>query len=201
MRQATYEKISGLSRRYHGYMRTEQLLAEGITNRQIAVLRQEDILERITVGIYWVKCDDIKKPEDYKMIEVSLGNENAIICADSACFLQGLIYVEPKVLSIATRRSDRKQMSMNFQIARHFYSDASFEQDYHKVQTKFGAYKVYDIDRSVCDCIRFRNDIDQDIFELVIESYRKSSQRQTDRLLEYAEKMRVNKQAHAILGE
>ena len=36
--------------------------------------------------------------------------------------------------------------------------------------TKYGSYNVYGIDRSVCDFIRFREDIDKDIFELVLRT-------------------------------
>ena len=39
-----------------------------------------------------------KKPADYKAVEVGLVNPKAVICADSACFYQGLIDIEPETL-------------------------------------------------------------------------------------------------------
>ena len=47
------------------------------------------------------------------------------------------------------------------------------------------------MDRSVCDCIRFKDNIDKDIFNLIIENYRKSGERQMEQMLEYAGKVRM----------
>ena len=49
---------------------------------------------------------------------------------------------------------------------------------------------VYDIERSVCDCIRFKDTIDDDIFCLVIERYRQQ-ETANNRLICYAEKLHV----------
>ena len=199
MRQATYEKVNDLAQRFRGYMKTPQLLKEGITNRQIGQLVDEGRIERVGVGTYWLGCGDaehfISKPGDYKEIEASLVNPDVIICADSACFLQGLIDVEPEKLSIATKRSDRKKMEMNYPLSRHYCADVYFEQGAEQVQTDFGAYKVYEVDRSICDCIRFRETIETGIFAYIIDAYKENAkEQQYDRLLSYAKKMRISKQ-------
>ena len=50
----------------------------------------------------------------------------------------------------------------------------------------------------MCDCIRFRNDIDEDIFCLILDTYRKQEQTR-DRLLQYAKKLRmVNQLTHYL---
>jgi len=50
----------------------------------------------------------------------------------------------------------------------------------------------------VCDCIRFREDIDKDIFELVIENYRKYDKKNEERLMAYAKAMRIGRQVERI---
>lgn len=55
-----------------------------------------------------------------------------------------------------------------------------------------------EFDRSVCDCIRFREDIDKDIFELVIENYRKYDKKNEERLMAYAKAMRIGRQVERI---
>ncbi len=57
-------------------------------------------------------------------------------------------------------------------------------QDYNKIVTDFGEYNIYDVDRSVCDCIRFRKEMDEDIFGLILDSYRACRERQNNRILE-----------------
>lgn len=198
MRQIIYDKVRNISEKYKGYIDTEDLMKEGLTNRQIGLLTAEEKLEKIAHGHYWVNSDAYGKPEDYKAVEVARVNENAVICADSACYYMGLIDVEPQVLSIATKRSDRHKMKMNFEVSRHYFSEQAFEDEKHVFDTKYGSYNVYGIDRSVCDCIRFREDIDKDIFELVIENYRRYAKKNEERLMAYAKAMRIGRQVERI---
>ena len=160
MRQIIYDKVKYIADKYKGYIDTEDLMKEGLTNRQIGLLTAEGKLEKVAHGHYWIISPEFSKPEDYKAVEVARVNRKAVICADSACYYMGLIDKEPEILSIATRRSG--------------------------------------IDRSVCDCIRFREDIDKDIFELVIENYRKYDKKNEERLMAYAKAMRIGRQVERI---
>lgn len=197
MRKETYEKLAG----YSGYVETEQLLQGGFTNRQIAGFVEEGLLERVCHGYYRITNSASEKPKEYKAIEVCMSDSRAIICADSACFYQGLIQVEPEALSVATSRNDRSRIKMNFPVSRHYVSDNIFLENYSEVRTELGEYRIYDIDRSVCDCIRFREDIDTYIFELIIDTYRKREERQKARIMEYAKRLRMQKQVERILDE
>lgn len=79
---------------------------------------------------------------------------------------------------------------MNFPISRHYYSDSNFKEQQQVVHTEFGDYIIYGVERSVCDCIRFKDDIDESIFCLILENYKKQEQTR-DRLLQYARKLRM----------
>lgn len=183
-------KCYRLSQKYKGYVSTSELLSEGLTNRQISEFVSNGMLEKVCYGVYWFNCADYTKPDHYKAIEICRSDPRAVICADSACFLQGLIEVEPPVVSVATRRDDRSKIVMNFPVTRHYYSGISFSEHQKTIKTDFGQYSVYDIERSVCDCIRYKNTIDDDVFCLVIERYREQD-RAANRLLQYAERLHM----------
>lgn len=183
-------KCYRLSQKYNGYISTSELLREGLTNRQISEFAANNMLEKVCYGVYWFSCADYTKPDDYKAIEICRSDPRAVICADSACFYQGLIEVEPSVVSVATRRDDRSKIAMNFPVTRHYYSGSSFLEHQKTVKTDFGQYAVYDLERSVCDCIRYKNTIDDDVFCLVIERYREQD-RAASRLLRYAERLHM----------
>ena len=85
---------------------TEDLMKEGLTNRQIGLLTAEGKLEKVAHGHYWIISPEFSKPEDYKAVEVARVNRKAVICADSACYYMGLIDKEPEILSIATPHAD-----------------------------------------------------------------------------------------------
>lgn len=122
----TYIKCCQLTWKYNGYISTSELLREGLTNRQISEFVANGMLERVCYGIYWLSCAEYAKPDDYKAIEICQSDPKAVICADSACFYQGLIDIEPPVVSIATRRDDRSKIAMNFPVRRHYYSGSIF---------------------------------------------------------------------------
>jgi len=201
MRALIYERFENLYHSYHGYITTKALLSEGFTNRQILLFMQEGYLEKIANGYFWLTRSGLQKPSDYKAVEVGFINPNAVIAADSACFYQGLINVEPPRLSIVTRRTDRHQMHFPFTVTRHYLSESGYEQDKHTIHTAFGAYQIYDIDKSVGDCIRFQDDIDAHIFDLIIENYRKKGddQRRTERLFSYAQRLKFADKVKGIL--
>ena len=187
MRDKTYEKLD----KYAGYIGTEQLLKDGFTNRQIACFVEEKLLERICHGYYWVIKPVCKKPGSYKEIEVCLSDPRAVICADSACFYLGLIQEEPNVLSVATSRNDRSAIRMTFPVKRHYFSQSDFFQISQNITSDFGDYNIFDIERSVCDCIRLKKDIDVYIFEQIIDSYRNLEHRQKERMQAYAKRLRM----------
>lgn len=193
MLESTVKRLENLSKERTGYITTEELLQARITNRQIGVFVDMGMLEKISHGHYWIVKPDCEKPGDYKALEVCITNPGAVICADSACFYLGLIQVEPERISVATKRSDRSKMKVTFPMCRHYFGDALFGEDTKKVTSAFGTYTLYDMDRSVVDCIRFRNDIDSGIFDMVIDNYRKRKDKKRDRLLEYARKTRILK--------
>ena len=129
MRQIIYDKVKHIADKYKGYIDTEDLMKEGLTNRQIGLLTAEGKLEKVAHGHYWIISPEFSKPEDYKAVEVARVNRKAVICADSACYYMGLIDKEPEILSIATRRSDRHKMKMNFEVSRHYFSEQAFEDE------------------------------------------------------------------------
>ena len=186
----TYIKCYRLSQKYNGYVSTSELLREGLTNRQISEFAANGMLEKVCYGTYWFSCADYAKPPDYKAVEICRSNPKAVICADSACFYQGLIEVEPPVVSVATRRDDRSKIEMKYPVTRHYYSGSNFSEHQNIRNTEFGQYVVYDIERSVCDCIRFRNTIDDDIFCLIIERFREQDKAK-NRIVHYAKKLHM----------
>ncbi len=60
-------------------------------------------------------------------IEVCLSNPKAVICMGSALYYQKAVVAESEYLSIATERTDRSMLKMNFSTRRHYFSDSNFQ--------------------------------------------------------------------------
>lgn len=190
MRENTYIKIEKLYKKYRGYVGTKDLLAEGFSNRQISILVEEGYLQKICYGHYWLAGKQCRKPFDYKCIEVSLSNPSVVICMNSALYYQGVLSAEPDYLSIATERTDRSMMKMNFKVQRHYFSKRNFNVGKTKKETEFGKYNIYDIERSVCDLHRLKGGTE---IEIEIINNIKGNKYLYDRLLKYAEVLQIKR--------
>lgn len=185
MRSNTYLKLDNIYKKHKGYVETKELIGEGFTNRQIAALTEEGYLEKVCHGHYWLagRC---AKPTDYKCIEVCLSNPRAVICMDSAIYYQGGIAEEPEYLSVATERTDRSLLKMDFLIKRHYFSGNNFGIGIRKRDTEFGCYNIYDVERSVCDLLRLEQEIEVELLDHV-----RNNKKQCERLYKYAEMLKI----------
>lgn len=186
MKGNTYVKLETVYKKYRGYVGTKVLLEEGFSNRQIAVLAEEGYLEKICHGCYWLAGGQDKKPQDYKCVEVCLSDPRAVICMDSALYYQKEIAEEPEYLSIATERTDRSTLKMNFLTRRHYFSGSNFQIGRRKWETEFGSYYIYDVERSILDMRRLEPQITLELTDRV-----KNNEQQYKRLLKYAEQLRI----------
>lgn len=191
MRITTYRRLENLYKKYKGYISTKELLSEGFSNRQIANLAEENFLEKVCHGYYWMIQCGYKKPEDYKCIEVCLGSPRAVIAMESACYYQGIVKTEPEVLTVATERTDRSMIKMNFTVERHYFSDSNFRLGMKRVNTEFGGYNIYNIERSFCDIVRLNDKTMDDEFIIEIYSHIKMHQGQYERTIKYAEMLKL----------
>lgn len=186
----TYEKIMEMFDKANGYLTTQELQANKITMIQLTDLINMGILERVTHGVYW-RIDKINgKPENYKYIELAKANSKSVVCAESALYYHGYIDKEPEKVAIATGRTDRARMNVNFPTKRHYFSENAINDDAELVETPYGSFRVYSIDRSVCDCIRLRDGIDPELFNEIVEKYKHDPNRDLARFTAYAEQMR-----------
>lgn len=89
-------------------------------------------------------------------------------------------------LSIATERTDRSTLKMNFLTRRHYFSGSNFQIGRRNRKTEFGSYYIYDVERSILDMRRLEPQITLELTDRV-----KNNEQQYKRLLKYAEQLRI----------
>ena len=60
--------------------------------------------------------------------------------------------------------------------------------------------RIYDKDRIICDCLRYRNKMDKEIFNKAIQSYIADPEKRVPKLMEYAGSLRVKKIVKDLIG-
>ncbi|MBQ6583379.1 MAG: type IV toxin-antitoxin system AbiEi family antitoxin domain-containing protein [Mogibacterium sp.] len=185
MRATTYDKAKKVAAQHHGYVRTRTLKDNGVTDRQIASLVEEGVLEKISHGCFWHPEAGGEKPPFYQAIEVNMTNPKAVLCSYSAAYLHGLIDSVPEKLYYATAREDRHKMTLPYESRRYYYPQLHFEEGIQTIETPYGEYRIYDLDRTVCDCVRFRREVPTETLKALLERYREDPRQNSEALERY----------------
>ncbi len=194
----TYDRILDLFHEHHGYMSFRQMKDLGITELQIQELKQRNVLECYARGYYWCGICGYEKPADYKYVEVGHAFPNAVLCMDTAAYLQGLIQEEPKTISLATTRENRQKVNIYFPTHRYYFQNTGDAKEIETIRTRYGNYRVYCKERTICDCIRMERDLPEGLVKEMVETF-SPNEKQVKRILEYAKELRALKPVKAVM--
>ena len=109
----------------------------------------------------------------------------------SAWSIHQLTTSMPQAYHVAIKR-DRKVVTPSFpSIELHHYSASILEIGVSKMVLEGYNIRIYDIERCVCDAIKFRNKIGIDVCSEIIDNYLTRPERNISKLLDYARQLRV----------
>ena len=190
-----YKKIFD---KYGGMMRTKQLQAANILYRPLQKLIHQGYVEKVRYGYYqWVDHDDFSE-----VGTVTRLFPDAILCMDTALWYYGYSDRTPADWHLAVSKdSGKSRFRIDYPFVKPYYVEPSLlelglivgEVDGHEV-------RIYNKDRLICDCLRYRNKMDKEIFNKAIQSYIADPGKSIPKLLEYAEMLRVKKTAKDLIG-
>lgn len=196
MKDAEYYKA--IFDRHGGMMRTKELEEENILYRKIQRLIQEGYIEKVRYGYYqWVDPDDCSE-----VGTVSRLFPDAIFCMDTALRYYGYSDRTPGEWHLAVSKdSGKSRFKIDYPFVKPYFAEPSVlelgvtagEIDGHSI-------RIYDKDRVICDCLRYRNKMDKELFNKAIQSYINDTGKNIPKLLEYAQPLRVKKTAKDLIG-
>ncbi len=143
-------------------------------------------LIRIRRGVY-------AKPEQLAdtMIDIETIVPGGILCLFSAWSVYNLTTVIPQSYHIAIKRGRKVTLPEYPAITVHRYSDNILHLG--ETTMNVGGYdiRIYDRERCVCDAVKFRNKVGQDVCKEVVRNYIDDRSRDISKLVRYADKLRV----------
>lgn len=167
----------------NGYVTSKLLTSLGIHRMYLKIMVEKGLIKKVGTGIY-MSTD--KEEDDYFIFSLDLSN--VIYSHFSALFLQGFSKNKSGKFDITVCNN-----YFNYKLKKHnvFYvSKDIYELGLIEVKTKFGnKVKAYDLERSICDIIKFRKRLDLDMVKYSVKKYLKSGKRDMKKLLEYAKKL------------
>lgn len=125
------------------------------------------------------------------MIDVDAVVPGAVLCLWSAWNIHQLTTSSPQAFHLAVKR-DRKVTLPQFPPIRvHHISEPLLSVGV--ISTTIDGYsvRVYDVERSVCDAVKFRNKVGMDVCSEILDNYLRRPDRNISKLMDYASILRV----------
>ena len=172
-----------------GIAKTADFTAASMKNYEVAALCKEGFIERIRRGFYQL-------PHSNQITEEQLIQEflpQGIVCVESALFHYGYSDFAPREWTVAVPRSfSRAIKAMQevpikaYYVQNEFYHYGATVGDFNGVELK-----VYDRERTICDCFKYRSKLDSEIFNKAINAYVADPKKNLANLSKYAKDMGV----------
>lgn len=172
----------------NGYILTSQAVASGVSRATLAEYVKKRHMERVAHGLYI--AEDAWPDE---LFQISVLNKRAVFSHETALYLHGLMEREPGVVSVSVRKGYnathlRRQGIKVYQV-RHNVAELGLTE----VRTNAGnPVRVFDMERTICDIISCKDDMDIQIFQYAMKEYMAGREKKLGNLMDYAKKIRVD---------
>lgn len=189
--QDTFEK-------YGGMMRTKELEREKIHYRNVRQLMEAGYVKKVRYGYYqWVDPDDFSEAGTVTRLF-----PDAILCMATALRYYAYSDRTPGDWHLAVSKdSGKSRFHIDHPFVKPYYLEpAVLELGLTKGNIDGHSVRIYDKDRVICDCLRYRNKMDKELFHKAIQNYIADPEKSIPKLLEYAEPLRVKKIAKDLIG-
>ncbi|SKA13002.1 type IV toxin-antitoxin system AbiEi family antitoxin domain-containing protein [Selenihalanaerobacter shriftii] len=186
-----HQRIENIFKKNGGYARTKDIINSGIHSHYLYELVEEGIVNKVKTGLYFWDNGDI----DY--LKNGFVKANEIVPKGVICLLSALSYYEITTYNhfeyyIAIHRKDRKPVLPDYPpIKVLYFSEKQFQIGIKEVKLNNNVIRIYDLEKTICDCLKFKDRVGMDIVKEVLNEYVKKQDRDIDKLLDYAEEIGV----------
>ena len=171
-----------------GFASSALLVENGISGDVIGRLTRSGAIVRVKRGLYrWHEADPSSS-----LIEATRAVPEGIVCLLSAIAFHQLGTRVPRQIELAIHRDANKPVLPDYPPIQLFYfSPLQYETGVMTVQVDDTDVRMYDPEKTLCDCARYRNKIGMDVFREAVAEYLRRPGRDIGKLLDYAKRLRV----------
>lgn len=172
-----------------GIAKIEDFTKAGMKNYEVAALCKEGLIERIRRGFYQLPYSD-------QIIEEQLIQKllpQGIVCVESALFHYGYSDFAPRKWSVAVPRTASRAIKKIEELPiKAYYIQKDFLQIGKLIDTFNGVkLAVYDRERTICDCFKYRTKLDSETFNKAVNAYAADENKNLANLSKYAKEMKL----------
>ena len=180
-----------------GIAKSADFVAAGIRAVDVVSLCNAGYLDRVRHGYYQMAAQSDVTEEQMLATLIPQG----IVCVESALFHYGYSDFAPRKWSIAVPRSvSRAKLDVDalpvqtYFVQQDLYELGKTTGDFHGV-----TLPIYDRERTICDCFKYRSRLDTELFSKALNAYANDPQKNLNYLSIYAKKLRVYKKVIELM--
>lgn len=180
-----------------GIAKSADFVAAGIRAVDVVSLCNAGYLDRIRHGYYQMAEQNEATEEQMLVTLIPQG----IVCVESALFYYGYSDFAPRKWSVAVPRTiSRTKLDVDalplqtYFVQQDLYELGKTTGDFHGV-----TLPVYDRERTICDCFKYRSRLDTELFSKALNAYANDPQKNLSNLSIYAKKLRVYKKVIELM--
>lgn len=181
-----------------GFMKTAELSSENIYYNDIQKLIKEGYIEKVRQGYYmWTFEKDFSEARI-----ISKLFPDGILCMDTALFYYRYSDRTPLQWDIAVSKdSSKSRFNIDYPFVKPYYVEPTiFELGLTEGEIDGYPVRIYNKERTICDCIRYVNKMDRETFNKAIQGYLKDPKMKISLLIEYSKKLKVAKRVRDLIG-
>lgn len=183
------EKIIKMAQENNGYITTKEVKKTKINTIELTRLVEQNKLERVARGYYAIPnsfCDDYYK--------YGLKSKNCIFSHATALYFYDLSDRTPLYFDITVPVGYNGSLSKDKNVVLHYVKKEFLCLGLTTTKSPFGMeIKTYDLERTICDIVKYRNHMDKEIFTNALKRYSKLKEKNLHKLMKYAKKLNIDK--------
>ena len=177
-------------RLHGGQLRMSDAMRYGISRYKLYKMRDNGTLDQVSRGIYrLVGLPPFSNPD---LVTASLRFPKSVICLISALSFHGMTTQIPHKVYLAVSR-DTRMPSLDFPpVHAYKFSAAAYEAGIVEHQIDGAIVKIYNAEKTLADCFKYRNKLGMDVVLEALKLYRSQKIFNMEKLLNYARICRVD---------
>ena len=182
------DKILTLFKQKNGLLTLQDLAEQGINKYHLQKLVKTGEVERLKPGLF--KLINYQSNEYYEIKKIV---PNGIICLFSAWAYYELTSYMPHEFHVAIERKSKVKLPGYPPIKLYYWDKKIFQSGIETIEHDAYSFQIYNIEKSVCDAVKFRNKIGKDTLNEILTEYLKRKNKNLDLLIKYSKILRVER--------
>lgn len=186
-----FQEASEVFRRLGGTLKTGDAVKAGIHPRTLYAMRDEGLIARLSRGLY--RLIDFPVTASPDLVTVTMKLQGCVICLVSALAFHELTTQVPHAVYIAVHQKARPPRMDHPPIKAFYFDGPAFTEGIQQHNIDNIQVPIYDPEKTIADCFKFRNKIGLDVAVEALRLYVKRRPLKIDELTRYARICRVER--------